>query len=151
MGIGRRLFGMKTTIRSSVDAVAAGVSRLNFGFTSATAIPTTDTPIANADSGIIVGFTSADTNYSIRHNDGTGAATVTAVTGNIAKNTSFHTIEISWTASGNIIVTFDGTSQTISTDLPLTTADLKFHCVAQNATGAIRTHAIKGIWLESDK
>ena len=150
-GVGRRLFGMKAILRSKLDTVASSVSRLYFGFTTNATLPLTDTPIANADHGVIVGFNSTDTNYQIRTNDGSGAATVTAVTGPIAKDANFHTIQIEWAAAGNIIVTFDGVAQTVSTDLPATTADLKFHCSAQNATGAIRTHSIKGVWLEVDK
>lgn len=151
IGILRRAFATRIVYRGKVDTVASSVSRLYFGVSSANAIPITDTPVANADSAIIVGFNSTDTNYQIRHNDGSGAATVTAITGPIAKNTSFHTIIIEWTAAGNVVVTFDGTAQTISTDLPATTTNLFFHCTAQNATGAIRTHSIKGVWIESEK
>ena len=151
VGIGRRLFGLKARIRSKVDTVAGSVSRFYFGFTSATALPLTDTPLATTDSGIIVGFTSADTNYQIRHNDGSTSVTTTQVTGPVAKDTAFHTIQIDWTASGNITVIFDGVSHTISTDLPLTTANLYFNAVAQSATAAVRTHTIKGVWIEADK
>jgi hypothetical protein len=134
--------------RGKIDTVAGGVARLYFGVSSNATMPISDT-IANGDSLVIVGFKAAATNYEIYHNDGSGAHATTAITGNIAKNTSFHTIEIEWTAGGNVVVTFDGTAQTISTDLPATTTNLFFHCLAQNATAAIRTHSIKGVWAES--
>lgn len=148
-GIARRAFATRVRLRSKVDTVAGSVSRFYFGFTSATALPITDTPLATTDHGIIVGFKSTDTNYTIYSNDGATSVTSTAVTGPIAKDTNYHTIEISWTASGNIIVTFDGTAQTISTDLPGTTTNLYLNVVAQTATAAARTHSVKGLWFET--
>lgn len=151
VGVGRRLFAGKAKIRSKVDTVAGNVARFYFGFTSATSLPISDSPLGTSDHGIIVGFNSTDTTYKIYHNDGATSVTVDDVTGTPAISTGFHTIEISWTASGNIVVTFDGTAQTISTDLPATTANLYFNAVAQNVTGAARTHTIKGVWVEADK
>jgi hypothetical protein len=144
----RRGIAARMVYRGKIDTVAGGVARLYFGVSSNATMPISDT-IANGDSLVIVGFKAAATNYEIYHNDGSGAHATTAITGNIAKNTSFHTIEIEWTAGGNVVVTFDGTAQTISTDLPATTTNLFFHCLAQNATAAIRTHSIKGVWAES--
>lgn len=151
VGVGRRLFGAKAKIRSKVDTVAGDVARFYFGFTSATALPISDAPLAVSDHGIIVGFNSTDTTYQIYHNDGATSVTKTAITGSVSRDTAFHTIEISWTASGNITVTFDGTAQTVSTDLPATTQNLFFNAVVQNVTGAARTHTIKGVWVEADK
>lgn len=151
VGVGRRLFGMKAIIRCKVDAVASSVSRFYFGFTSATALPLTDTPLANTNHGVIVGFNSTDANYTIRTNDGATSVTSTALSTPTAKNTSFHTITIEWTASGNVVVTFDNIVTTVSTDLPATTANLYFNAVVQNATAAIRTLSIKGVWIEAVK
>ena len=150
-GLGRRLFGGRMICRFKLDSTTS--ARFYFGLTSATSLPISDTPIANADHGIIVGFTSADTNYQIRTNDSSGAATVTAMTGTIAKTnaTAFHTIEISWTASGNYIVSYDGTAQTISSDLPATTADLYPNLMVQTSAAVQRTFTLKGLWIESDK
>jgi len=151
-GIGRRVFGMRARMRSKVDVVAGALSRLYFGFTSLATLPITDTPLATTDHGVIVGFNTTDTNYQIYHNDGATSVTKDAITGPIAKDTNYHTIEISWPAAGNVTVTFDGTAQTVSTDLPATTTPLFFNAVAQNATAAAtKTHSIKGIWIEADK
>lgn len=151
VGVGRRLFGMRAKIRSKVDVVAASASRFYFGFTSASTLPITDTPLANTDHGIIVGFSSADTTYQIYRNDGATSVTKTAVTGNISKDTNFHTIEIIWIAAGNISVVFDGVPQIISTDLPATTANLFFNAVVQTVATAAKTFTIKGIWIEAEK
>lgn len=148
IGIIRRAFDTKMVYRGKIDTVAGGVARLYFGVSSNNALAISDT-IANGDSLVLVGFKAGATNYEIYHNDGSGAHATTTVTGTIAKNTSFHTIEIEWTAGGNPTITFDGTAQTISTDLPATSTNLFFHCLAQNATAAIRTHSIVGVWLES--
>jgi hypothetical protein len=147
IGMFRRAFPTRMVYRGKIDSVGSGVARLYFGVSSNSAPNISDT-IANGDSLVLVGFKAADANYSIYHNDGTAGHATTAITGAIAKNTSFHTIEIEWTAGGNVVVTFDGTSQTISTDLPATTTNLFFHCLAQNATAAIRTHSIVGVWAE---
>jgi hypothetical protein len=150
-GLGRRLFGGRMICRFKLDSTTS--ARFYFGLTSATALPISDTVLANADSGIIVGFAAADTNYQIRTNDGSGAATVTAMTGTIAKTgaTAFHTIEISWTASGNYTVSYDGTAQTISSDLPATTTDLYPNLMVQTSTAVQRTFTLKGLYIETDK
>jgi len=149
LGVFRRERAAKMVYRGKLDAVASNVSRLYFGVSSNAAPNISDT-IANGDSLVLVGYKAAATNFEIYHNDGTGAHATTTVSGTIAKNTNFHTIEIEWTAGGNVVITFDGTSQTISTDLPATTTNLYFHLLAQNATAAIRTHSIVGVWVESD-
>jgi parallel beta-helix repeat protein len=148
-GTTRRSIVTRARMRSKVDTVAGSVSRLYFGFTSASALPISDTPLATTDHGIIVGFSSTDTTYQIYHNDGATSVTKDAVTGAIAKGTGFHTIEINWAASGNINVIFDGVTQVISTDLPATTTNLNFNAVVQNATAAARTHTVKGLWIET--
>ena len=150
-GFGRRLFGGKMICRFKLDSTTS--ARFYFGLTSATSLPVSDTPLANTDHGIIVGFTSADTNYQIRTNDGATSVTTTAMSGTIAKTnaTSFHTIEISWTASGNYIVSYDGTPQTISSDLPATTADLYPNLMVQTSAVVQRTFTLKGLWVEIDK
>lgn len=152
VGMGRRLFGMRAVMRGKVNTVAGGVSRLYFGFTSATALPTSDTPLATGDHGVIVGFKSTATNYEIYHNDGATSVTTDTVSTGIAKDTSYHTIEINWVGGGSSInVVFDGVSQAISTDLPATTQNLFFNCVFQNATAAIRTASFDYVYIEAEK
>ena len=149
VGVGRRLFGMRAKIRWKIDSTTT--SRLWFGFTSATALAISDTPLATTDSGIVVGFSAAGTNYVILHNDGATSVTSDNVTGPIAKDANFHTVEISWLAAGNITVTFDGIAQTISADLPATTANLFFNAVGQTSAATARTVTMHGIWVEADK
>jgi hypothetical protein len=152
VGIGRRLFGLRMVARFSVTSTTNG--RCFCGFTSATAPPNNAQPLAVADHGIGVGWNetgSGSTNWSIFHNDGATSATVDNVTGPVAKDTAFHTIEINWAASGNPNVIFDGTSQSVSTDLPATTANLFFNCYAQASTTTAKTLLLKGIWIEVDK
>lgn len=149
LGIARRAFATRARIRSKVDAVASAVSRLYIGFTSVAAPVVSDSPVANTTEAVLVGYGSADTNWQVWTHAGSGTPTKTQFTGPIAKDTGFHTVEISWTAAGNPVVTIDSTSQTFSTDIPATTTNLFFNAVAQNVTAAIRTHSVKGIWLEA--
>ncbi len=150
-GLGRRLFAGRMVCRFKLDSTTS--ARFYFGLTSATTLPISDTPLATTDHGIIVGFTSADTNYQIRTNDGTTSVTTTQMTGPVAKTaaTAFHTIEISWTASGNYIVTYDGTAQTISADLPAATADLYANLMVQTSAAVQRTLTLKALYMETDK
>lgn len=152
VGVGRRLFGLRVVARFSVTSTTNG--RCFFGFTNLTALPNSAQPLGTGDHGLIVGWNetgTGSTNWSIFHNDGATSVTVDNVTGPVAKDTAFHTIEINWTASGNPNVIFDGTSQSISTDLPSTAQNLFFNCVAQASTTTAKTMLIKGIWLEVDK
>ena len=152
VGVGRRLFGCRAVCRISNTSTATG--RFFFGFSSATALPNNAQPLAVADHGIIVGWNetgTGSTNWSIFHNDGATSVTVDNVTGPIAKNTAFNTIEINWTAGGNPNVIFNGTSQSVSTDLPATTQNLFFNCIAQASTTTAKTLLVKGIWIEVDK
>jgi hypothetical protein len=149
VGVGRRLFGMRAMIRAKIDSTTS--ARYYFGFTSATALPISDTPLAITDHGVIVGWSSTDTTWQIYHNDGATSVTKDAITGAIAKDALFHTIEILWTAAGNVIVIFDGTPQTISADLPATTSNLFFNAVAQTTTTIARTHTIHQVIIRADK
>lgn len=148
----RTLFGGKVKARFKVDAVASAVSRVYFGVIGASAIPISDTPMASGVPGVLFGFASADTVYRVYHNDAAGAAVNDAFTGSIAKNTSFHDIEINWAAGATSVnVIFDGTTMNIATAIPATTDNLWFHCTVQNASAAIRTASYKGVWVELDK
>lgn len=151
-GIGRRLWGMKIEARFSMTSTSLG--RVFCGFTSATAPPNNAQPLATTDSGIYVGYNetgTGSTNWSIFHNDGATSVTVDNVGTGIAKNTAFHTVGISWTASSNITVTFDGVAQTISTDLPLTTANLFFNLYAQASSTTAKTLLVDYVYIEAEK
>lgn len=149
-GIARLAFATRVRIRSKIDTVAGNVARLYFGFSSASTLPTSDTPLANTDSGVLVGFRSTDANYTIFTNGGATALTATGLSTPKAIDTAFHTIEINWVAgatSVNVIV--DDVSTTVSATLPATATNLFFYTVAQNATAVVRTHTVKGVWFET--
>jgi hypothetical protein len=151
VGIGRRLFGARAVTRAKIDSTTT--SKFLFGFTSATAMPTAAAtqPLAATDHGVIVGFVETgvgNTNWTIWHNDGATSVTADNVSGPIAKDANMHSIEIKWSASGNITVLFDAVTQTISTDLPATTQNLFFNMVGVNTAAAARTLTTEGAWIE---
>jgi hypothetical protein len=147
VGVGRRLFGMRALIRAKIDSTTS--ARYYFGFTSATALPISDTPLATTDHGILVGFRSTDTNWSEIHNDGSAAAVVNSL--GVAKDAVFHTIEIGWSAAGNGVVVLDGTPSSITSRLPATTTNLFFNAVAQTTTTTARTHTVHMVIIRGDK
>ena len=151
VGVGRRLFGGKIQTRAKVDTTTA--SKFLFGLTSATPMGTAAAtqPLLAADHGVIVGFVetgTGSTNWSIWHNDGSGSVTVDNVSGPIAKDANMHTIEINWTASGNINVLFDAVSQVVSTDLPATSSNLFFNEVVVTTAAVAKTITVEGAWVE---
>ena len=147
VGIGRRLFASYATIRCKIDSTTT--ARFYFGFTSATALPISDTPLASTDHGVLIGWRTTDTNFQSFNNDGSAAMVATDL--GVAKDANYHTFEISWTASGNATVTLDGTASTISTRLPGTTTNLFFFCEAQTSASTARTLTIRGAYVEFDK
>jgi hypothetical protein len=151
VGIGRRLFGAKAQTRAKVDTTTA--SKFLFGFTSATVMPTAAAtqPLAAADHGVIVGFVetgTGSTNWSIWHNDGSGSVAVDNVSGPKAKDALMHTIEINWSASGNVNVLFDNVSQTLTSDLPATSSNLFFNEVVVTTAAVAKTISTEGAWIE---
>ena len=151
VGVGRRLFAGRVQTRAKVDTTTA--SKFLFGLTSATTLPTAAAtqPLATTDHGVIVGFVetgTGSTNWSIWHNDGTGSVTVDNVSGPIAKDANMHTIEINWTASGNVTVLFDAVTQTLTTDLPATSSNLFFNEVVVTTAAVAKTITTEGAWIE---
>lgn len=151
VGIGRRLFGAKAQTRAKVDTTTA--SKFLFGFTSATVLPTAAAtqPLSASDHGVIVGFVetgTGSTNWSIWHNDGSGAVAVDNVSGPIAKDANMHTIEINWSASGNVNIVFDNVNQTITSDLPATSSNLFFNEVVVTTAAVAKTITTEGAWIE---
>jgi hypothetical protein len=151
VGLGRRLTNLRMKARSKMDSITT--ARFYMGFTSLATMLFNDTPLANADHGVIIGFRTTDTNYQVFNNDGSGAMVVTQVAGPIATSTatSFHTFEVKLLASGNALVSIDGTTTTISTRLPTTTTNLFFNCVVQTSAATARTHTIRYIEGEADR
>jgi len=128
-------------------------TRFYGGFSSATALPVTDTPLASADSGIIVGWNSTDTTIKIYNNDGTAAAP-TAINSTITKPTGLWTYEIiSDDANGrftvNIISGANTFSTNITTRIPASSTRLAiYHCV-ENSTAANQTMQFDCAYVES--
>lgn len=144
----RRDFALKMACRVKIDSTTS--SRIYVGFYDA-ALPISDTPIASGHAGVLVGFRSTDTNWQALHNDTTSTVVADNITGPIAKDANYHTIEINWTASGNVDVVFDGTTQTLSADIPPTSTALFFNCVGQTTTTTARTFTIHDVWIQQSK
>lgn len=138
IGIGRTLTSIFLKSRQAANATTS--VRFYMGLTSANTLPISDTPLANTDSGVLVGYTSADTTWQTINNDGTGAMVKTQITGPINTDTAYHTIQISIPAGGaSATVTLDNTSVVLNSRLPATTTNLFFNCVAQTTTTTART------------
>jgi hypothetical protein len=151
VGIGRRLFGGRLVTRAKIDSTTT--SKFLFGLTSQSTLPVAAAtqPLAATDHGVIVGFVetgTGSTNWTIFHNDGATSVTADNVSGPIAKDANLHTIEINWTASGNITVLFDAITQVITTDLPAVTSNLYLNLAAVNTAAAARTLTTEGVWVE---
>ena len=114
-------------------------SRFYGGFSSNTALPVTDTPLGSADSGVIVGWNSTDTNIRIYNNDGTGAAPTSIDTG-LAKPTASWSYEIiSDDANArftvNIVTNTPATFSTnITTRIPGASTRLAIYDCVENTT-----------------
>jgi hypothetical protein len=139
-------------IRAILKMDSTTSARLYFGLIGVNTLPISDTPMATAIPGIMVGWSTADTVWTIYQNDAAGAVTKTSITGNIAKDAVFSTIEINWPAGGATInVIFDGVTQTLNSNIPPSTQDLWFNCVGQTSTTTQRTLSLHGVWVAFDK
>lgn len=129
--------------RTHVKIPTVTSSRYYGGFASYTTLPVTDTPLGSADSGIIVGWNSTDTNIRIYNNDGTGAAPASIDTG-LAKPTSSWSYEIiSDDANGrftvNVVTNTPATFSTnITTRIPGSTTRLAVYDCVENTTTTAR-------------
>jgi hypothetical protein len=147
-GIITRSKAVRLNIRWKASSTTT--TRLYMGFSNLATLPVSDTVLGTADSGIIMGFNTALSNFTIWGNDGSGTAG--AYDTGIAKDANFHTMEISWAASGNVTAYLDGVLEaTISSaaDLPAVATDLHCHIQIQTASATGRTVSFKGVWLES--
>jgi hypothetical protein len=150
IGQGRTLTNMRFTARQAASATTT--VRQYVGLTSAATLPISDTPLANGDSGILVGYISTDANWQIFNNDGSGAAVKTQITGPIATDANFHTIDITIPAGGaSATVTLDGTSVVVGSRLPATTTNLFYNSVVQTTTTTARTNTIRYIQAQIDR
>ncbi len=129
--------------------------RLYFGFSSAQILPNSDTPLANADSGFLMGFRKtsgqSDTNYQIFVNDGGGGMPTPTDTGiAVPVALTLHEFEIKMSAS-NIIWTVRDSNQaqvgtgTITTRIPATNTSMYFYAIVQASTTAQKTLGFKNL------
>jgi hypothetical protein len=139
IGAGRRstLANLRFKTRLAISSTTS--SRVYAGFTSLITLPKSDTPLGTADSGVLVGFRTTDTNWSVFRNTGGGSA-MTVTNLGIAKDTNFHTIEIVYNGTSSVDVIFDGTTTTnFTTTLPATSVNQFYNAVGQNSTTTSRT------------
>lgn len=122
----RRALNPFLKVRLKTDTIAT-TTRIYVGFSSASSIPNTDTPLATTDSGVIWGFRSTDSNFSVIYNDGSSTSAVVVSMG-VAKDTSYHTVSLTFTSFNVVVVMDDGAgakTQTLTTRIPATTTDIK--------------------------
>lgn len=100
--ITRRAYNPRLKVRAKLSDISG---RLYIGFASATELPLTNTVLSNEDSGFIVGFSTVTPNFTIFHNDGTGAMISTPIDA-MTKDTDWHTYEIVMSVT-NIVATID--------------------------------------------
>jgi len=150
IGMGRTLTNIRFTARQAASATTT--VRQYVGLTSLATLPLSDTPLGTADSGIIVGYTSTDTNWQVFNNDGSGTAVKTQITGPIPTDTNFHTIDINIPAGGtSATITVDSTAVVVGSRLPATTTNLFYNSVVQTTTTTARTNTIRYIQGQLDR
>jgi hypothetical protein len=113
----------------SVDSTATG--NFHCGWSTNATFPTSSTtPYGNTEKGISFGYLSGGTNFSIFHNDGSGAFVTDAMSTPVAKTaaTTKFTVEIICSASSAQVIYNDTNSTTISSRLPSSTDSLAFFC-----------------------
>lgn len=114
-------------VRCKIDVVS-GV-RMWIGFTSNQTLPASNTILATTDSGVIIGFGSATTNFSIYNNDGAGSAADITDFG-MPKDNDWHTYEIVMTPT-TVTCTMDEVVELLSDQLPPASTPLYFNCLVQ--------------------
>jgi len=128
-------------------------TRFYGGFSSLTAMPVTDTPLGNTDSGVIVGWNSTDVNIKIYRNDGTAAPPTATDTG-IVKPANFWTYEIvsddiNGTFVVNIVSGATLYTTTLTTRVPSSTTRLATYDIIENTDAVNQTLQIDSAILES--
>lgn len=149
--ISRMAYNASIKVRCKVSTTSG--DRLYIGFSTNNTLPSSDTPIGSTESGIIVGFNTSATNYSIYRNDGTATAPA-AVTFSTAKNTSWHNIEISLINSPlSILVTLDdnnAAAQTLTTRIPALNTNLYLNIMLQSTAASSKNFDISKIRFTSN-
>jgi hypothetical protein len=159
-GITRRSWNPFGFYRTSLNALSSGDSNFYFGFTSRVALlPSGNSPLANNESGVLIGYRSIDTEFKVFHNDGAGnVLTVTPISPSVpvpAASTSY-SFEIKTTSTGFVCSVYNsGTtllgSATVTTAIPATTTNLNFQGLGFNPTGANKGISPTKLILRSEK
>ena len=141
---------LNPTIKAHIKFASTASARGYFGFSTATVIPGSDTPLASTDKGVLIGFRSTDTNFQVFNNDGTAAEVVTSA--GVAMNTNYHTFEIRGDDSTPKFTAYvDGTLvATLTTRIPGQTDALVPYCVVENSTTTAKQIIIDALTLEED-
>lgn len=133
----RREWATSLKIRSRVSTTTS--SRVYIGFTQNTAgVSASDTPLSSTDIGFLVGFNTATANFSMFRNDGTGAAPSATSFGAVAKDTLWHTYEVTM-SDANIVCKLDGGNTiTSTTRIPALSTNLYLHVQMQSTAAAAK-------------
>ena len=140
-------------VRYKVTANAANNARLYVGFSSAATLPASNTPLGTTDKGVIVGFSTAQTNYSVfQHNgDGTAAAAPATYSGLTLAKTDLNWHRITIVAddtNGKFTVSIDNnTPMVINTKIPASGDFLAVYAQVQNS-GVTNEQIIFGSSIE---
>jgi hypothetical protein len=141
---------LNTYLKAKVQASATASMRMYLGFSSNNTLPVSDTVLASTDHGCLIGFSTTTANFSVFSNDGTAAMVTTSM--GVAKDTAYHTFEMTMTNGGNIVCKLDGANTvTLSTRLPGNTTNVFGNCVMQLAAASSTNFEIKGILFRADK
>lgn len=147
--ISRAAYNASIKVRSKVSTTTG--DRLYIGFSTNNTLPSSDTPLGSSESGVIVGFNTTATNYSIYRNDGSAAAPA-ALTFGTAKGTTWHNIEITMINSPlQVLVTLDDvTTQTLTTRIPALNTNLFVNVMLQSSVAASKNFDISKIRFTSN-
>ena len=139
-----------TTFKTRVRTSTTSNDRQYIGFSSNTTLPTSDTPLGTSESGILIGFNSTASNYSIYRNDGSGSMVTSTFT--TTKDTGWHNFEIIMSGSPlQVSVLLDDAQlTTYTTRIPALNTNLYLNCGLQSTNTTAKTLDIAKIRFNSN-
>lgn len=141
---------LNTYFKVKCQASTTTSTRMYVGFSSNSVLPASDTVLGSTEHGCIMGFSTTTANFSVFNNDGTAAMVTTSM--GMAKDTNWHTFEMTMTSGGNIVCKIDGgNTVTVSTRLPSNTTNIFGNVVMELAAAASTNYEVKGILFRADK
>jgi hypothetical protein len=138
-----------TSIKARIRASSTANTRLYIGFSSSPVLAISDSVLGNNEQGVIVGFNTVTADFSVFHNDGTDTM-VTSSFG-VARDTGWHTFEISMISSGDITCKIDDIDAVIMTRLPDNDRTLHANVLMELAADVETSIDIKAIQFNADK